>query len=132
MPRKGAARLGLTERDARRHGLVAENIAALALRKVDRPFLEQRVAILPRPDPHTSNHDVSPLKDGSAGAFASYELGLAVAKRPVLAFHFDEVDHKVLATQPYALAQAVRQFSIEAPFHVGVTPFVQGHLDHDR
>src|ERR1700677_4196113 len=62
MWRKRAARLGLAERDARRHDLIAENIATLALRKVDHPFLEQRVVILPRPDPYTSNHSGSPLK----------------------------------------------------------------------
>ena len=60
-----------------------EDVAALALRKVDRPFLEQRVAILPCPDPHTPYHHVSPLKDGRRRVFASDELGLAAAERPV-------------------------------------------------
>jgi hypothetical protein len=49
-----------------------------------------------------------------------------------LAFHFDEVDHKVLEAEPDALAQAFRQRPVEAPFRVGITTFVQRHLDHDR
>ncbi len=62
--------------------------------------------------------------------FASDELGLAAPERPVLAFHFDKVDYKVLEAQPGALARAVRQRRVEAPFDVGITTFVQRHLDH--
>jgi hypothetical protein len=38
----------------------------------------------------------------AARLFASDKLSLAVAERPVLAFHFD--DHKILGAQPNALA----------------------------
>src|ERR1700733_2975014 len=67
-----------------------------------------------------------------ARGVVSGELGLAVAERPVLAFHFDEIDHEILGAQPDAFAQAVRQGPVEAPFHFGITTFVQRHLDHDR
>ena len=56
MRRKGAARPGFTELNTRRHGLVAQEIAVLALRKVDCSFLEQRIAIIARPDPHAPYH----------------------------------------------------------------------------
>src|ERR1700692_2050963 len=65
-------------------------------------------------------------------AFASDELRLAAAERPVFAFHFDEIDYKVLRTQPNALVQAVCQGFVEAPLHFGITTLVQRHLNHDR
>src|SRR5580704_18917086 len=125
MRRKRAARLGLAERDARRHDLIAKNIAALALWKVDRPFFELRVTILCRPDPHTSYHHVSPLKNDGRPLFTSDELRLTAAERPVFAFHFDEVDYKVIRAQPNALAQAVCERSVEAPLNFSITTFVQ-------
>ena len=64
--------------------------------------------------------------------FSSDELGLAAPERPVLAFHFDKVDYKIFEAQPGGLAPAVRQRRVEAPFDVGITTFVQRHLDHDR
>src|ERR1700692_705223 len=131
MRRKRAARLGFAERDARRHDLIAENIAALALRKVDRPFFELRVTILCRPDPHTSYHHISPLKNDGQW-FTSDKLRLTPAERPVFAFHFDEIDYKVLRAQPNAFAQAICEGSVEAPLNFSVTTFVQRHLDHDR
>src|ERR1700754_2879633 len=79
MPRKDAARPGLAERDARRHDLVAEDIATLALRKVNRSFLEQRVAIRPGPESHTTYHHVSPLQEAKRRML--YPVGCA-ARRP--------------------------------------------------
>src|ERR1700688_4115387 len=64
--------------------------------------------------------------------FTSDELRLTAAERPVFAFHFDEIDYKVLRAQPNALAQAVCEGSVEAPLNFSITTFVQRHLDHDR
>src|SRR5258706_15344022 len=64
--------------------------------------------------------------------FTSDELRLTTAERPVFAFHFDEIDYKVLRTEPNALVQAVRQGFVEAPLHFGITTVVQRHLNHDR
>jgi hypothetical protein len=53
-----------------------------------------RLATLPGPDPYTSYHCGSPLKYCKMiELFASDELSLAVAERPVFAFHFDEIDY---------------------------------------
>src|ERR1700730_2819705 len=64
--------------------------------------------------------------------FTSDELRLTAAERPVFAFHFDEIDYKVLRAQPNVLAQAVCEGSVEVPLHFGITTFVQRHLNHDR
>jgi hypothetical protein len=73
-----------------------------------------------------------PLTDRLAAASGPARvLRLAVAERPVLLAHLDEVDEHVFAPQLQALVQAVGQRLVEGALRVQRPAFVERDLDDD-